>query len=162
MRRYIYTLIIIAVTVVSDVLTKYWVVQNIAYHDRIDFLSGFVRITLTYNRGGVFGILQGYKNLFLIVSIVVLILMIIYYIYEKSESSLFNVSMSLIMGGAVGNIIDRLIPGRPGVVDFISVGIDGTYRWPTFNVADSVIVVGACLLVILFYKEEKKRKKDSQ
>ena len=162
MRRYIYSGIIIATSLIADILSKYYIVQNVTRYDRFDYLGGFLRITLTYNRGGVFGILQGYKNLFLIVSIIVLILMIIYFIYEKNMNTIFNVSMSLIIGGAIGNIIDRLIPGREGVVDFISLGVDGVYRWPTFNVADSVIVVGAVLLVIIFYKEEKKKKTESQ
>jgi signal peptidase II len=67
--------------------------------------------------------------------------------------------MGLIASGALGNIVDRIIPGRPGVVDFISIGVDGVYRWPSFNVADSSIVVGALLLIIVFYREEKRRKR---
>ena len=102
--------------------------------------------------------MQGHKNLFLVVSIIVLTLMMIYYLLEKNKTVLFSVSMACIMSGAVGNIIDRLVPGRPGVVDFISVGVDGIYRWPSFNVADSSIVVGAFLLILVFYREERKRK----
>jgi len=158
MKKNLYGGIIILVTLGLDILTKYLVVQNISYYDRLDYLGGFFRLTLVYNQGGVFGILQGYKNVFLIISIIVLIMMIVYYIYEKNKTMLFAVSMSLIVSGAIGNIIDRLIPGRPGVVDFISVGVDGIYRWPAFNVADSCIVVGAFLLIIVFYQEEKRRK----
>jgi len=77
---------------------------------------------------------------------------------EKQKSMLFCSSMALIIGGAVGNITDRLVPGRPGVVDFISIGVDGIYRWPSFNVADSSIVVGAFLLAIIFIREEMRRK----
>jgi len=161
MKKYILGSAIITISVILDVLTKYIVVQNLSYHDRIDFLNGFIRFTLVYNEGGVFGILQGYKNMFLVVSIIVLFLMIGYYIYEKNKTTLFTVCMSLIAGGAIGNIIDRIIPGRPGVVDFLSVGVDGIYRWPAFNVADSVIVVGALLLVVVFYREEKRLKQES-
>ncbi len=142
-------------------MTKFLIVRNYGFGDRTDFLNGFLRIALVYNEGGVFGILQGHKNLFLIVSIVVLALMIVYYFFEKNKSLLFNTSMALIVAGAVGNIIDRLVPGRPGVVDFISIGVDGVYRWPSFNVADSSIVVGAFLLIVVFYKEELKRKKQA-
>ncbi|HOW81152.1 MAG TPA: signal peptidase II [Spirochaetota bacterium] len=158
MKRNITALCIVAATLVLDVLTKNFIVDNINLYERHDYLDGFLRITLVYNQGGVFGILQGYKNMFLIVSVIVLALMVAYFFYEKNKSLLFTVSLSLIISGAIGNIIDRLIPGRPGVVDFISVGVDGVYRWPAFNVADSVIVVGACLLVIVFYQEEKRRK----
>ena len=102
--------------------------------------------------------MQGHKNLFLVVSIIVLALMILYYLFEKNKTILFSISMACIVSGAVGNIIDRLVPGRPGVVDFISVGVDGVYRWPSFNVADSSIVVGAFLLILVFYREEQKRR----
>ena len=151
-------LILLVTTLALDIWTKLLVVEHINYYDRIDYLGGFFRLTLVYNQGGVFGILQGYKNVFLVTSIIVLGLMIAYYIYEKNKTSLFTFSMALIVSGAIGNIIDRLIPTRPGVVDFISVGVDGVYRWPAFNVADSCIVVGAFLLVIVFYREEKRRK----
>ncbi len=100
--------------------------------------GGFLRITLVYNEGGVFGILQGYKNMFLVVSLLVLTVMVGYYAYEyiyrKNRSMIFSAAMALIVSGAIGNIIDRLISHRPGVVDFISIGVDGVYRWPTFNV----------------------------
>ncbi len=151
-------LCLISVILTLDVVTKYLVVRNFGFGDRADFLDGFFRIALVYNEGGVFGIMQGHKNLFLVVSIIVLTLMVAYYIIEKNKTVLFSASMALIVSGAVGNIIDRLVPGRPGVVDFISVGVDGIYRWPSFNVADSSIVVGAFLLILVFYQEERKRK----
>ncbi len=158
MRVQLYGLIILITSLVADIITKMLIVANVNYAEKIDYLGGFLRITLVYNRGGVFGIAQGYKNVFLVISIVVLIGIIAYYIYEKNKSMLFTVSMSLIVSGAIGNIIDRIIPGRPGVVDFISVGF-GTHRWPAFNIADSAIVVGAFFLVYTFYKEEVKGKK---
>jgi signal peptidase II len=158
MKKNIMALAIIAVTLTLDIITKNYIVDTLHLYERHDFLGGFLRITLVYNQGGVFGILQGYKNMFLVVSIIVLCLMIAYFIYEKNKTTLFVVSLTLIISGAIGNIIDRLIPHRPGVVDFISVGVDGVYRWPAFNVADSIIVVGAFLLVIVFYQEEKRRK----
>jgi len=161
-QAYLLPLGIITAILALDVVSKYFIVQNYGFGDRSDFLNGFLRVALVYNEGGVFGILQGHKNLFLIVSIIVLALMIIYYFFEKNKSLLFSTSISLIVSGAVGNIIDRLVPGRPGVVDFISVGVDGVYRWPSFNVADSSIVVGAFLLILVFYREEMKRKKEAE
>ena len=158
MKNFIFMMISFAVTLVLDIVTKNLIVKNLSMNDNIDYLDGLVRITLVYNEGGVFGIMQGHKNFFLVVSIIVLILMIIYYFLEKNKTLVFSISMGLIISGAIGNIIDRLIEGRKGVVDFISIGVDGVYRWPAFNVADSVIIVGAVLLIIFFYKEEKKRK----
>lgn len=150
--------LIIAVSLPLDIISKNYIVDNFGYGDRVDYLGGFLRITLVYNEGGVFGILQGYKNLFLVMSIIVLILMLGYYFYEKNKGMMFTAAMSLIVSGALGNIIDRLIPGRPGVVDFVYMGFD-SFRWPAFNVADSVIVAGAILLIIVVYREDKKHKK---
>lgn len=157
-RLYILPLCLIASILSLDMATKYLVVRSFGFGERADFFGGFLRIALVYNEGGVFGIMQGHKNLFLVVSIVVLAMMLGYYIVEKNKTRLFSISMALIVSGAIGNIIDRLVPGRPGVVDFISVGVDGIYRWPSFNVADSSIVIGAFLLILVFYREERKRK----
>ncbi len=151
---------ILALTALGlDIITKNLAVEHLGRYRSYDFFGGFLRLELTYNQGGVFGIMQGYQNFFLIVSIGVLLIMIAYYFYEKQMPPLFGYSMALIIGGAIGNIIDRLIPARPGVVDFISMGIDGIYRWPTYNIADSVIVTGAILLVIVVFREEKKKLK---
>lgn len=158
MKNYLYTLLTSAVILVLDVVSKTFIVDYFETGGSVDYLNGFLRIALVYNQGGVFGIFQGKKMFFLVLSIIVLIFMIIYYVLEKHKSRLFNTSMAMIIGGAVGNIIDRLIPGRPGVVDFISVGVDGFYRWPSFNVADSSIVVGAFLLAVIFIREERRRK----
>ena len=158
MKKNIYATLILILTLACDIISKMFIVKNFGYFDRADFLGGFLRITLVYNEGGVFGIFQGYKNVFLVISFIVLFLMIGYYIYEKNKTMLFCVAMALITSGAIGNIIDRLLRDRPGVVDFISIGVDGVYRWPTFNVADTCIVIGAAILIVVFYKEEKKRK----
>ena len=158
MKKYYIGASILISTLILDIFTKHLIVQNISYSDRLDYLGGFLRITLVYNEGGVFGILQGYKTFFLVVSIIVLLLMIVYIFFEKNKTLLFVVPFSLIISGALGNIIDRLIPGRPGVVDFISIGVDGFFRWPAFNVADSCIVVGAFVFGYYIFTEEKKRK----
>lgn len=149
---------VLAITALGlDIITKIMAVDYLGHYRSIDFLGGFLRLELTYNQGGVFGIMQGYQSFFLIVSIAVLAVMVAYYFYENNMPALFRYSMALIIGGALGNIIDRLIPARPGVVDFISMGVDGIYRWPTYNIADSVIVTGAIFLVIVVFREEKKR-----
>ena len=157
MKKNIYAALILILALLCDIISKAVIIKNFGYFDRVDFFGGFLRITLVYNEGGVFGILQGHKNVFLIISFIVLFLMVAYYIYEKNKTMLFCSAMALITSGAIGNIIDRLINDRPGVVDFISVGVDGVYRWPTFNIADTCIVIGAAILIIVFYKEEKKR-----
>lgn len=158
MKKHITPLIVAITALLADVFTKELALDRLGLFRRIDFLGGFLRFDLTFNEGGVFGIMQGHKIFFLVVSIIVLALMTGYYFYEKNMNLMFRIAMALIIGGAIGNIIDRLIPGRPGVVDFISVGVDGFYRWPTFNIADSVIVAGAFMIIIAVYVEEKRHK----
>ncbi|HPB81728.1 MAG TPA: signal peptidase II [Spirochaetota bacterium] len=156
MRKHIIAGILLACTLGLDILTKYMVVSNVALHERINLFGSFVQITLIYNRGGLFGILQGYQAYFLVISIIVLGLLIVFYVLEKDKQPIFCYSMALIVSGALGNIFDR-ISGRPGVVDFVYIGNDNVFRWPAFNVADSVIVIGAVLLLIEFIRQEKKR-----
>jgi signal peptidase II len=157
MKKYIYTVLIFTASLLLDIITKYLVLLHIPEHERINIFGSAVQLTLVYNQGGLFGILQGYQNLFLIISFIVLILIVLFFIYEKNKNMIFCTSMALITSGAIGNILDR-VTGRKGVVDFINVGIGENLRWPTFNAADAVIVAGAFLLFIVFFKEEKKRK----
>ena len=159
MKKYIYAALIFTISLTLDIITKTLIVSNFTEHERMDIIGSFVQLTLIYNRGGLFGILQGYQTFFLITSIVVLVFLILFFIYEKNKTILFCSSLSLVVSGAVGNIIDRLA-GRKGVVDFLYIGDDKIFRWPAFNVADAVIVVGAILLFIVFYMDEKKRIKE--
>ena len=156
-KKYSVTLSVCMAALAADILTKYLVNTKIHLYERIDIIGSFVQLTKLYNKGGIFGILQGYQKLFLIFSIIVLCIMIALYIYEKNKTLLFSISMGLIFSGALGNILDRLI-GRPGVVDFIYIGVDRIYRWPAFNVAGCSIVVGAILLLIFFYTQGREKK----
>jgi signal peptidase II len=150
---------IIAASLMLDIVTKYLVVANLFEHQRINVFGSFVQLILLYNKGGLFGIMQGYQGFFLIVSILVLGLMIAYYVFEKKKNITFCSAMALIISGALGNIIDR-VSGKPGVVDFIYIGSDDFYRWPAFNVADAAIVAGAVLLLVFYYFEEKRMKRE--
>ncbi len=167
MRKHIYAGILFAITLVLDVVTKSLVVSHLSLHERIDVLGTFVQFTLVYNEGGLFGILQGYQTLFFVISLIVLGLLVVLYVSERDRTPLFHYAMALIGSGAIGNILDRFmsmlnLSNRPGVVDFVYIGDDAFFRWPAFNVADAVIVIGALLLIIVFYQEEKKRTKDSE
>lgn len=170
MKKHITALAIIISTLSLDIITKMLVVKHFCSPDvfvfnsgcfhELNYLKGFIRLSLVYNQGGVWGIFQGYKTVFLIISIVVLAIMIGYYFYEKNKTWLFTLAMSFIVSGALGNIIDRLMKERKGVVDFVSLGVDSFYRWPSFNVADSCIITGAFILVIVFYRDERMRKSE--
>ena len=167
MKKHIYAGIIFLSTLILDIITKFLVVSHIGLHERINVLGTFVQLTLVYNQGGLFGILQGYQSLFLIVSLMVLGLLIVFYVFEKNKSPIFCYAMALIASGAIGNILDRFLgmvgfANRPGVVDFVYIGDDSVFRWPAFNVADAVIVIGAILLIIVFYRDERHRARDKR
>ena len=122
MRKHIITLVTIIIAFGIDFITKAFALKKLGYFNKIDFFGGFLRFDLTFNQGGVFGIMQGYKTFFLVISICVLLIMIAYYLYEKNMPAPFSFAMGLIIAGALGNITDRLIPGRIGVVDLSLLG----------------------------------------
>ncbi len=161
MKKHIIAATVLMGSLALDIMTKSIIVSSVALHERINVIGSFVQITLIYNRGGLFGILQGYQTYFLIISLVVLSLLVLFYVMEKNKKMLFCNAMALIVAGALGNIIDR-ISGRSGVVDFIYIGSDDIFRWPAFNIADSVIVIGAILLMIEFIRQEKIRKSEAK
>jgi len=148
MRRF-HLLIALAV-VCLDRLSKWAISTNIALHDSIQIVPGFFRLTHVQNRGAAFGLFAdspsewkiGILVLFSIVALVVVSALL----WRNSHSmNTTGIGLALILGGAIGNLWDRLLSGR--VVDFLLFYV-GQYQWPAFNVADSAIVVGAALLII--------------
>ncbi len=125
-------------------------------HDVINVLPGFFRITHVVNQGAAFGLFSDspstLKSVLLILFSLLALMVVSTLLWRNSHAlSAAGVALSLILGGAVGNLVDRLVQGH--VVDFLDFYYDG-YHWPAFNVADSAIVVGATLLVakVLFSK----------
>lgn len=144
--------------VVLDRVAKLGVERRIPLHDGIQIIPGFFRLTHLENRGAAFGLFADSPSpwkLALLVTFSVLALVVVSRLLWKSSSSLTTtgIGLSLILGGAIGNLWDRLTAGH--VTDFLLFYV-GQYQWPAFNVADSAIVVGAGLLVyeILFVKEQ--------
>jgi signal peptidase II len=146
-------LIVIGVVLTLDILTKLWVVRNLAMHYPVPILGDFFRLTYTHNPGAAFGINIGEHSriFFLVLSIVALGVLAVIYRSTPAADRLRIFALSLVAGGALGNILDR-IRYEAGVVDFLDVGFD-FYRWPVFNVADSAVSCGAILLLISFYLE---------
>src|SRR6201982_1531862 len=154
MRKY-HFLIAISV-VVLDRLAKLAVERKIPLHGGIQIIPGFFRLTHLENRGAAFGLFADspseWKVAILVLFSVVALVIVSALLWRNSHSmSTTGVGLALILGGAVGNLWDRLVSGK--VVDFLLFYI-GQYQWPAFNVADSAIVIGAGLLVleILFAK----------
>ena len=142
--------------VVLDRVSKRLVAKDISLHDNITVIKRVFYITHVENRGAAFGLFNDspseWKIALLVLFSVVALVIVSALLWRSSHTMTASaVGLSLILGGALGNLWDRLLNGR--VVDFLLVYI-GSYQWPAFNVADSAIVVGAGLLVveILFVK----------
>ena len=130
--------------VVADQLTKAWLVSILAPGQSTPVVGDLVRLVNSQNAGGLFGFLQGQAGPFAAVSIVVMGLIVAYHA-RGGRSPYLTVTLGLLLGGAIGNLIDRVRLGY--VVDFVDAGI-GTLRWYTFNVADASISLAILLLVV--------------
>jgi signal peptidase II len=132
--------IIVSIILSLDQLTKFLIIRNLSYNQSIPVIKGIFHLTLIHNRGAAFGVLKKQVSLFIITSIAAIAL--IYFNLKKigdKKFSIYSISLSLILAGALGNLIDRLFFGY--VVDFLDFRI-----WPVFNMADSAITIGAILL----------------
>lgn len=138
--------------ILLDQLSKNFIVNNFSLGESKEVINNFFSITSHRNRGAAWGILQDSRMFFIAVTIIFLVL-IFYYIFKqrKSLTSFDIFSFSLILGGAVGNFIDRVT--RHEVVDFLDFRIFG-YDFPIFNLADTYITIGVILLLIKIYKED--------
>ena len=152
-----YRMIIVIIMVwFLDLITKTWAVNALADKDRtINILGDVLRFRLAFNTGGVFGIFQGNPVTFHILTGLAIVFLIIYFIKTPDKNNAFIWATSLILGGAFGNFTDRFF--YHGVIDFIDMGINDL-RWPTYNIADSCISIGAIILIIAFYKMEQVAK----
>jgi signal peptidase II len=137
-----------AAIVIVDQLVKAWIVSTIDPGERIEVMGDLVRLIHTQNSGAVFGLFRENALLFGALSIAVVGLIVLY--HGRSPRSLFlSTTLGLLLGGAVGNLIDRLRLGH--VVDFVDAGIGGL-RFYTFNVADAAISASILLLIVLAFR----------
>ena|SRR3989338_3311065 len=130
-----------------DQLSKFIITRCLSQNQSIPLIQGIFHLTLIHNRGAAFGILRNQVPLFISTSILAIIL--IYFNLKKNKHrKAYSIALSLILGGALGNLIDRLFFGY--VIDFLDFRI-----WPVFNIADSAITIAAVLLgwEILFKKD---------
>ena len=150
------TLILVSITVVIlDQLTKAIITHYLSLHQYIEVIGSFFNITHIKNPGVAFGLFRNSSELFRILFLTgmsLIALIVVFFVYSKAENNLvYRIALSLIAGGAMGNLIDRIRLGE--VTDFLDVYI-GQYHWPAFNVADSAITIGV-FLTIFFLREGK-------
>ncbi|MDU9047564.1 MAG: signal peptidase II [Candidatus Electrothrix sp. Rat3] len=152
--------IIMVLVVVGDQLTKVSILDNFALYDSRVIIPGFFNLTFLLNSGAAFGMLSDMPLLwrqifFITIAAVALVALVLMQRKMGKENAWYTLCFALIGGGAVGNVIDRVLYGS--VVDFLDFYI-GKYHWPAFNVADSAIFVGVTIFLLLqiFEKEAKQ------
>ncbi|MBF0276091.1 MAG: signal peptidase II [Nitrospinae bacterium] len=152
-----YLLVFSCFIILVDYYTKWLIDSNMALHESIEVIPGLLNITYVRNMGVAFGMFSDFNaaiTLSVISAGAILFLLYLLFVTEDNKTAeLF--AISLIIGGAAGNLIDRV--QQQGVVDFVDFHI-GASHWPAFNVADSAITIGMALFiyVIIFNQEEKK------
>ncbi|MDQ7229778.1 signal peptidase II, partial [Staphylococcus haemolyticus] len=125
---------------------------NICYSYEV--IPNFLNITSHRNNGAAWGILSGKMGFFYIITIVILIVLVLFYIKEAKYNLFMQVAISLLFAGALGNFIDRLVNGE--VVDFVDTNIFG-YDFPIFNVADSSLTIGVLFIIIALLKDANSK-----
>ena len=146
----------LSLVILTDVATKYLAHTQLAsLRLPREILGETIRITLLYNPGAAFGLHLGMASRWIFLGITLGALVVLGEMYRQTAPTdrWRSLALGLIAGGAAGNLINR-IWSAPGVVDFIDVGI-GSLRWPTFNVADIGITLGAPLLVWVLWREDQ-------
>jgi signal peptidase II len=151
--------IILILGVGLDQLTKYWIARAIPAHTIIPVIPGFFNLVHVYNRGAAFGLLPNWspefvRYFFILTNLTIILILGFFYFRTKERYLLFLWGYSLLLSGAVGNLIDRIRFGE--VLDFLDVHV-GRHHWPAFNVADSLICIGAGFLILAMWRFEGEK-----
>ena len=149
MNKYLLLTVVAGAVIIFDQASKYGVQQMMAIHDYIEIIPGFFNLTYVQNPGaafGIFGRTTGLLRLALLVGISLFALAMLLIMYEKTTGkfTLTHLAIAMIIGGAVGNLIDRI--RLHWVMDFLDFYWNGTH-WPSFNIADAAITIGTLILM---------------
>ncbi len=146
--------------VVLDQLTKHWAEASLLYHQLVPVIEGFFSLTLTYNEGAAFSFLAdagGWQRWFFVVLASLIVTVLILWLKRLPSTAHWTaVALALIVGGAIGNVIDRLVLGH--VIDFL-LFYYRHWAWPAFNLADSAITVGAIIFVMDSLVQDRRQKR---
>lgn len=157
--KYFILFVTVAVMTLLDFITKAYISSTMFLHESFVVIGGFLNITYVRNPGAAFSFLADAPPVFrfvffVTVTALAIILVLTYIARSKIEEPFMTFALSLILSGAVGNLIDRVRFGE--VIDFIDVYI-GSHHWPAFNVADSTISVGAVILLLEMFRGTKRQ-----
>ncbi len=156
-------LVVAGIVIILDRLTKNWVRANVPEYESmipIRSLGEYFVFQHVRNYGAAFGILQEQSMLFVAIALVVAIAILVYVKYLPIDQRFVRILLGLQLGGAIGNLIDRLQQGF--VTDFIKMGIPGVYYWPNYNIADSSIVIGVIGLGIFILVDDLRKQRHEQ
>lgn len=152
-------LTVAAIAIILDQASKWWVLLDLMNPPKIIEVTPFFNLVLVWNRGISFGMFsdEGNAGAWILSILALVIVGFLLNWLRKAETKFVAISLGLIIGGALGNVIDRTV--HTAVVDFLDFYI-GTFRWPAFNAADSFITIGAVLLIAdsLFSRDPKRSK----
>ncbi|MGH7255582.1 MAG: signal peptidase II [Nitrospirales bacterium] len=156
--RYVLLALVSLGLVALDQATKVHIMQTMRLHESIPIVPGFFNLTYIRNPGAAFGLLASSSSLFRmlffgVTSLVALVLLATIFARLRHDDWMGQISIAVILGGAIGNLLDRLRFGE--VIDFLDVYVRG-YHWPAFNVADAAISVGVALLIFHFAFEKRE------
>ena len=142
---------------VFDRLTKIKIMRSMVQGESHQVMGDYFRITSVRNTGAAFGLFAGNHKIFVVISMVAIALVLMLYFRGGRSHRLRAAALGLILGGALGNVYDRLRYGE--VVDFLELSV-GRFHWPVFNVADSAVSVGVALLALEIYVQGNARKQE--
>jgi signal peptidase II len=152
-------LIIAALVVALDQLSKLWVRVNLPQTYKIELLPGFLDLVHVENTGAILGLLSGHTELLIAFGVVSSVAILVFLYYFPPATTVGMLSFALLLSGAVGNLIDRIRTYPIGfVIDFISIHLRQLFYYPPFNVSDAAVTVGICTLIYFFYKSGVFRK----
>lgn len=140
------------ISIIVDQIIKFIIKTNMNIADTINIIPNFFRITFLKNEGAAFSILSGNRLLFIFITVLVLILFYFFLLKNKKIIKTKQLLYGLLLGGIIGNFIDRILYGY--VIDYLDFNI-GSYNYPVFNIADSLIVISIIWLIVLSVKEDK-------
>jgi len=158
--RYLIMLALTPVILVIDQLTKLYIDRTMHIYQSIPVIDGIFSITYLRNRGAAFSFLSDASwrlPFFILATVIAVIAILVAFTKLRDEQRFAAVSLTLILAGAVGNLIDRVRLGE--VIDFLDV-YWGVHHWPAFNVADSAICVGVACLALDMFREESRAKRE--
>jgi signal peptidase II len=153
---------IVGFVLVLDIVTKVIAQRTLPPYRPVPVLGDFFRLTYIYNPGAAFGLNLGEWSRFIFLGLALVAVVVLFLMYRSTplQDRARLVAISLVTGGALGNVIDRIRSPR-GVVDFFDFGI-GSVRWPVFNIADIAVTCGAVLLAISLWREDTAVRRDAE